>query len=117
MTKTKKLKLESVMYWVARVFSVALSFVVILFLIDAVRSGINFGSFSVLLLFSLLFIVPGISIFIYPKISIWIYSILDVLLILSAIFSFTNWTVIILPVWISVIIILLALDSRNAQIN
>jgi len=115
MTKIKNIQLKTILYWVARVFSVALSLIVVIFLINTINYGISTDYFVILLLFSLFFIIPGISIFVIPKISIWIYSILEVLLILSVIFNFSNWTIILVPVWVLVIILLLIYELRNVK--
>ncbi len=113
MTKIKNIQLNTILYWLTRIFSVVLSSTVIIFLLNAINHGISAGSFVALLLFSLFFIVPGISIFIIPKISIWIYSVLEILLILSVIYNFSHWTIILMPAWVLAIILLLIYELQK----
>ena len=115
MTKIKNIQLKSILYWVARVFSVVLSLIVVIFLTNTINYGISTDYFIILLLFSLFFIVPGISIFLSAKISFWFYLILEILLVLSIIFNFSNWTIIIIPIWVLIILLLLLYEIKIAK--
>lgn len=105
-------KFKTILFYAARVFSVALSLVVVWFLVNFINYDISVDYFVLLLIFSLLFIIPGISIFIKKKLALWFYIVCALLLMVSAFANYTNWTLFIVPIWILVIVSILIYEIR-----